>query len=146
MNNYRKSSHATYRCEYHFVWTPEYRYKVLMDDIKPKLQEILSNLCDWMEIELLEGAIMSDHVHLYLSVPPKHSLSQVMKVLKGKSAEILMKRYPKLLKRGYGNRHLWARGYFVTTVGINSDIIKRYVKNQFEEEENERQMRLWRDI
>lgn len=69
-----------------------------------------------------------------------------MKILKGKSAELLIKEYPKLLRRKYGDRNLWARGYFVTTVGINSEIIRKYVQNQVEEEERERQMRLWRDV
>jgi len=146
MNNYRKSAHATYRCEYHFVWTPKYRYKVLIENVKPRLQQILYNLCEWLDIDMIEGAIMSDHIHMYLSVPPKYSPSEVMKILKGKSAELLIREYPKLLRKKYGSRHLWSRGYFVTTVGMNSEVIRKYVQNQVEEEERERQLRLWRDV
>ena len=99
MEGYRKSSHAVYRCEYHFVWIPKYRYQVLVKDIKSRLKEILTELCEWLDIDILEGAIASDHVHMYMSVPPKHSPSHVMKILKGKSAEYLRKDFPELDKK-----------------------------------------------
>lgn len=144
MEGYNKSSHAIYRCEYHFVWVPKYRYHVLVREIKPRLREILMELCDWLDIRIIEGAICSDHVHMYLSVPPKFSPSQVMKVLKGKSAERLRKEYPELAKRYWG-LHIWARGYFVSTVGIDSSVIQKYVKDQVEEQIKEDQLGLWRD-
>ena len=128
MEGYSKSSHEIYRCEYHFVWVPKYRYHILIKEVKPRLKEILVGLCDWLDILIIEGAICSDHVHMYLSVPPKHSPSYVMKILKGKSAERLRKEFPELKKKYWG-MHLWARGYFVSTVGIDSEIIKQYVKN-----------------
>ena len=86
MQGYRKSSHAVYRCEYHFVWVPKYRYQVLVKEVKPRLKEILTELCEWL---VFEGAICSDHVHK--SMPPKYSPAQVMKVLKGKSLSIYAK-------------------------------------------------------
>ena len=98
MEGYRKSSHAVYRCEYHFVWIPKYRYQVLVKEIKSRLKEILTELCEWLDIDILEGAIASDHVHMYVSVPPKYSPSHVMKILKGKSAEYLRKDFPELGK------------------------------------------------
>ena len=82
MEGYRKSSHAVYRCEYHFVWVPKYRYQILVKDIKTRLKDILTELCEWMDITIIEGAICSDHIHMYVSVPPKHSPSHVMKILK----------------------------------------------------------------
>ena len=85
MQGYRKSSHATYRCEYHFVWIPKYRYQVLVKEIKSRLKEILIELCEWLDVDIMEGAIASDHVHMYVSVPPKYSPAHVMKILKGKS-------------------------------------------------------------
>ena len=145
MENYRKSSHATYRCEYHFVWIPKYRYRILLEDIRPRLREILSQLCDWQGITLLEGSICSDHVHMYLSVPPKLSPSQVMKILKGKSAELLSSEFSAIRKKCWG-RHVWARGYFVSTVGVNSEVIKKYVRNQEEELVREDQLRIWKDL
>ncbi len=144
MEDYNKSSHAIYRCEYHFVWVPKYRYQVLVKDVKQRLKEILSELCEWLDIGIIEGAVCTDHVHMYLSVPPKHSPSFVMKILKGKSAERLRDEFPNLRKRYWG-LHIWAHGYFVTTVGINSDVIKQYVREQQEAEMKEEDLRLWKD-
>ena len=144
MEGYSKSSHAIYRCEYHFVWVPKYRYHILIKEVKPRLKEILVGLCDWLDILIIEGAICTDHVHMYVSVPPKHSPSYVMKILKGKSAEGLRKEFPELNKRYWG-MHLWARGYFVSTVGIDSEIIKQYVKNQQDAEMKIEQLRIWKD-
>lgn len=143
MEDYDKSSHAVYRCEYHFVWVPKYRYHVLVKDLKPRLREILMELCNWLDIRIIEGAICSDHVHMYLSVPPKYSPSHVMKILKGKSAE-MRKEFPELGKKYWG-LHIWARGYFVSTVGIDSEVIRKYVKEQVEDQVRQEQLSLWRD-
>ena len=144
MEGYSKSSHAVYRCEYHFVWVPKYRYHVLVKEVKPRLRGILLELCEWLDIRIIEGAICSDHVHMYLSVPPKLSPSHVMKILKGKSAERLRNEFPELGKKYWG-MHIWARGYFVSTVGIDSTVIQQYVKEQVEEQLEEQQLGLWRD-
>ena len=144
MEGYQKSSHAVYRLEYHFVWVPKYRYHVLVKEVKPRLKEILVELCQWLDIAILEGAICSDHVHMCLSVPPKHSPAEVMKVLKGKSAERLREEFPELRKKYWG-MHIWARGYFVSTVGIDRETIRQYVKNQEEDHHREEQLRLWKD-
>ena len=144
MEGYNKSAHAVYRCEYHFVWIPKYRFHVLVQEVKHRLKEILVELCSWQEIRILEGAVCSDHVHMYLSVPPRLSPAQVMKILKGKSAERLREEFPRLRKRYWG-MHIWARGYFVSTVGIDREIIKSYVKKQGDEETREKQLKLWND-
>jgi putative transposase len=99
MNKFLKTSPVVYRCEYYFVWVPEYRYKVLGGEVRERLQDILTELCEWQEITILEGAIKEDHVHMYLSVPPKHSPSHVMKILKGKSAEYLAREFLELAKK-----------------------------------------------
>ena len=144
MEGYRKSSHAVYRCEYHFVWIPKYRYQVLLKEIKSRLKQILIELCEWLDIDIIEGAIASDHVHMCCSVPPKYAPSQVMKVLKGKSAEYLRRDFPELKKRYWG-LHIWPRGYFVSTVGIGREVIRKYVKEQQDNQIREAQLRLWRD-
>jgi len=144
MEGYRTSAHATYRCEYHFVWVPKYRYQVLINEVKPKLKGILVELCEWLDVEIIEGAIASDHVHMYLSVPPKYAPAQIMKILKGKSAEQLRKGFPELGKKYWG-MHLWARGYFVSTVGIDRDTVRNYVKKQQEDQIRVEQLRLWKD-
>ncbi len=142
MEKYRKSSHAIYQCKYHFVWVPKYRFKVLRGDVKEELKEKLYQLCENMDIEIIQGKILSDHVHIYLSIPPKYSPSEVMKKLKGKSAEHLCKKFPELKKRYWG-QHIWARGYFVTTGGVDDQTIQDYIENQQEEERKAEQLRLW---
>ncbi len=115
-----------------------------MNDIKKRLKEILVELCNWLDITIIEGAICSDHVHMYLSVPPKYSPAYVMKILKGKSAERLRKEFPELKKKYWG-LHIWARGYFVSTVGIDRDIIKQYVRNQQDSQIQKEQLLIWKD-
>ena len=145
MTSYRKSSHVYYKCEYHFVWIPKYRYGILIDQVKHRLEKILQDLCEWLDIIVIEGAICIDHIHMYLSIPPKHSPSYVMKILKGKSAELLMREY-KMFRKRYWKSNIWARGYFVSTVGINETAIKRYIQNQRDEEEKETQLRIWKEV
>ena len=144
MGNFLKTSHVVYRCEYHFLWVPKYRYKVLVEEVRERLKDILTELCEWQEITILEGAIKEDHVHMYLSVPPKHSPSHVMKILKGKSAEYLAREFPEMAKK-YRGMHIWARGYCVSTVGLNEEVIKEYIRKHQEEEIQEKQRRLWKD-
>ena len=115
-----------------------------MNDIKKRLKEILVELCNWLDITIIEGAICSDHVHMYLSVPPKYSPAYVMKILKGKSAERLRKEFPELKKKYWG-LHIWARGYFVSTVGIDRNIIKQYVRNQQDSQIQKEQLLIWKD-
>ena len=142
MDKYRKSSHSTYQCKYHFVWVPKYRFKILTGEVKDELQTILGQLCENMDIIILQGKIQSDHVHLYISVPPMYSPSEVMKKLKGKSAERLWKKFPELRKKYWG-QHVWARGYFVTTGGVDDEVIRKYIAEQEEEERKMEQLRLW---
>jgi len=144
MEKYRKSTHSTYLCKYHFVWVPKYRFKILTGEVKEELQTILGQLCENMDILILQGKIQSDHVHLYVSVPPMYSPSEVMKKLKGKSAERLWKRFPELRKKYWG-QHVWARGYFVTTGGIDDEVIRKYIAEQEDEERKLEQLRLWDD-
>lgn len=144
MEGYNRSSHAVYRCEYHFVWLPKYRYHVLVKEVKPQLKEILFELCNWFDITIIEGAICSDHVHMYLSVPPRYAPAEVMKLLKGESAERLREEFRELRKKYWG-MHIWARGYFVSTVGVDRDVIKQYVHQQQGQEIRGEQLRLGKD-
>lgn len=110
MKDYQKSSHAVYELKYHFVWITKYRYKILVGEIKEGLKQILAGLCDRYDIGLLEGEIMPEHVHLCLSAPPKYSPSEIMGRLKGKSALEMLRQFPELRKKYYG-QHIWGRGY-----------------------------------
>jgi len=102
----------------------------MFKEIRKDIGEILRTLCEYKNVELIQGSISADHVHMYVKIPPKLSVSEFMGYLKGKSALMIFDRYPQM-KRGHG-RHFWARGYYVSTVGINKDVIREYIKNQEE--------------
>ena len=136
LNKYRRLSHVTYDCRYHLVWVTKYRFKVVGDDVKLALKWSIKHTCDSMDIQIIEGAVGEEHVHLYLNIPPKYSISEVMKWVKGNSSEKLLKTFDKLSKQYWG-RHLWARGYFVSTIGISDEIIKQYIQKHKQEEEQE---------
>ena len=134
MGKYKKLSHVVYKCEYHIVWVPKYRFRILTGQVKQLIEEDIRMLCEWKKCEIQEMSVQSDHIHLVLSIPPKVSVSQMMGILKGKLAIKLFKSYPKLKQKPYWGNRFWARGYFVSTVGIDEEVIKRYVKYQEEEE------------
>jgi len=136
LKNYKKLAHVTYDCRYHIVWVTKYRFKVIGEEIKLALKWSIKHTCDWKGIEIIKGAVGEEHVHLYLQIPPKYSISDVMQWIKGKSSEKLLKSFPKLEKQYWG-RHLWARGYFVSTVGITDEVIKKYIEKHRQEEEQE---------
>ena len=98
------------------------------------IEEDIRLLCEWKKCEIQEMSVQIDHIHLVLSIPPKVSVSQMMGILKGKLAIKLFKSYPKMKEKPYWGNHFWARGYFVSTVGIDEEVIKRYVKHQEKEE------------
>ncbi len=137
MSKYRKLSHVIFKCDYHIVWVPKYRLRILKGDIKDFVEGNIRSLCEWKQCEVEELNIQEDHVHLLVSVPPKVSISNLLGVLKGKTAIKLFKSYPQLKKKPYWGNHFWARGYFVSTVGLDEDMIKRYVKYQEKEEKRE---------
>jgi putative transposase len=136
-SKYRKLSHVVYKCDYHIVWTPKYRYKVLFGEVKQLVEQDIKMLCEWKGSEIIEMNVQLDHVHIVVSIPPKVSVSVLMGTLKGKLAIKLFKTYPKLKKKPYWGNHFWSRGYFVNTVGIDEDMIRRYVKYQEGEDKKE---------
>jgi len=140
MSKYKKLSHVIYKCDYHIVWVPKYRFRILQGQVKNLVEEDIRMLCEWKGAEILEMNVQVDHIHLVVSLPPKISVSSFMGILKGKLAIKLFKSYPVLKKKPYWGNHFWARGYFVSTIGIDEEIIKKYVKYQEEQEkQNESQ-------
>ena len=137
MSRYKKLSHVVYKCDYHIVWVPKYRYRILKGAVKEHLEKDLRMLCEWKKAEIVEVNIQEDHVHLIISIPPKISVSEMMGIIKGKTAIKIFKSYPELKKKPYWGNHFWARGYFVNTVGVDEEMIRRYVKYQEEEEKRE---------
>ncbi|WP_268224958.1 IS200/IS605 family transposase [Sinomicrobium oceani] len=134
MGKYKKLSHVVYKCDYHIVWVPKYRFRILQGDIKELVSHDVRMLCEWKGCEVVELNVQEDHIHLLVSVPPKVSISKLMGTLKGKIAIKLFKSYPRLKKKPYWGNHFWARGYFVSTVGLDEETIKKYVKYQEKEE------------
>jgi putative transposase len=127
-------SHSKWLCKYHIVFTPKYRRKVIYYQLRADIQKIIKDLCKWKGIEIVEGHMMSDHVHLLLSIPPKYSISQIMGYLKGKSAMMIFERHANL-KYKFGNRHFWAEGYYVSTVGLNTATIQKHIREQEKEDQ-----------
>ena len=122
-------AHTKWMCKYHIVFTPKYRRKVIYNQIRKDIGEIMQELCKYKGVEIIEGHMMPDHVHMLLSIPPKYSESSVMGYLKGKSALMIFERHANL-KYKYGNRHFWCEGYYVSTVGLNEETIKKYIAEQ----------------
>jgi len=120
-------AHTKWLCKYHVVFTPKYRRKIIYNQIRVDIRDIIKDLCKWKGVEILEGHMMADHVHLLLSIPPKYSVSQIMGYLKGKSAMMVFDRHSNL-KYKFGNRHFWAEGYYVSTVGFNEATIAKYIR------------------
>ena len=142
MSEFNKLAHAVWLCKYHIVWCTKYRFKVLSKDIRVSVRDILRQLCEWKKIEIIEGNVQVDHVHLVISIPPKFSVSETVGFLKGKSAIRIFDMHHEL-KRRYWGRHFWAKGYCVSTVGLDEDKIKKYVKFQRHQDQKVEQMKLW---
>ena len=122
-------AHTKWMCKYHIEFTPKYRRKIIYNQIRKDIGEIMQELCKYKGVEIIEGHMMPDHVHMLLSIPPKYSVSSVMGYLKGKSALMIFERHANL-KYKYGNRHFWCEGYYVSTVGLNEETIKKYIAEQ----------------
>ena len=136
-SKYKKLSHVVYKCDYHIVWTPKYRFRVLFGEVKSLIENDLRMLCEWKGVEVIELNVQIDHIHVVCSIPPKVSVSELLGTLKGKLAIKVFKSYPKLKQKPYWGNHFWSRGYFVATVGIDEDMIRRYVKYQEGEDKKE---------
>ena len=122
-------AHTKWMCKYHIVFTPKYHRKIIYNQLRLDIQQIIKDLCKWKGIEIIEGHMMPDHVHLLLSIPPKYSISAVMGYLKGKSAMMMFDKHANL-KYKFGNRHFWSEGYYVSTVGLNEATVKKYIREQ----------------
>ena len=128
-NEIKKLEHSSYRCQYHIVFAPKYRRKVIYGELKADIGKILRKLCNEKKVEIIEAEACSDHIHMLVSIPPKISVSSFMGYLKGKSALMIFDKHANL-KYKFGNRYFWAEGYYVSTVGLNEAAIKKYIQEQ----------------
>ena len=139
MREWQSQSHAKWYCRYHVVWVPKYRKKAMFGQLRSGVGKILRELCRQHGVELIEGKTLPDHVHLCLSIPPKYSVANTVGFLKGKSAIAIHRRYLGK-QRNFTGFHFWARGYCVSTVGLDEDVVRTYIRNQ--EDEQKRQLDL----
>jgi putative transposase len=126
-------AHTKWNCKYHIVFAPKFRRKEIYGKYKADIGKILRELCAWKGVEIIEAHACVDHIHMYVSIPPKLSVSGFVGFLKGKSALILFERHANL-KYKYGQRHFWCRGFYVDTVGRNEKAIQEYIRNQEKED------------
>jgi putative transposase len=143
MKHFNKLAHAVWQCKYHVVWCPKYRFRILKGEIGKTVREIIRQLCEWKKVEILEGNIQHDHIHLVLSVPPKYSISEFVGFIKGKSA-IKIFDMNLTLKKRYWGRHFWSKGYCVSTIGLDEDQIRKYVRKQLHKDKIMEQRKLWK--
>ena len=126
-------AHTKWNCKYHIVFTPKYRRQIIYRQISADIGQIIRTLWARKGITIIEAAALPDNIHLYVEIPPKYSVSEIVGYLKGKSSLMIFDRHANL-KYKYGNRHFWCRGYYVDTVGKNKKIISEYIRNQLEED------------
>ena len=128
MPDYRTGAHTVYDIKYHVVWVTKYRFSVLSGEIAVRARDIIRDICMQHEVRILKGHVSREHVHLFVSAPPRLSVSRMMQYIKGKSSRRLQEEYP-TLRRRYWGRHIWARGYFCATSGtVTDEMIKAYIE------------------
>lgn len=142
MSRFRKLSHAIWHCQYHLVWVPKYRYRVLKDMVGQEVYNCIQVFCGQKECEVIELNVQPDHIHALLMVPPKVSISTLVGTLKGRSAIRVFKQFQYLKEKPYWGNHFWAPGYCVDTVGLDAEMIRAYVKYQEDRERRSEQLKL----
>ncbi len=141
MSDYRSLNHSRWECKYHIVFIPKYRKKRIFGQIKRYLGEVFHRLARQKESLIEEGHLMSDHVHMMISIPPKYSVAQVVGFIKGKSAIHIAREFAGR-KRNFVGQSFWARGYFVSTVGRDEAVIREYIRRQEQEDRRLEQLKL----
>jgi len=134
-------NHSRWECKYHVVFIPKYRKKAIFGQLRSELGEVLRRLAEQKESRIEEGHLQRDHVHMMISIPPKYAVSQVIGYIKGKSAIHIARHYMER-KRNFVGQHFWARGYFVSTVGRDEEVIREYIRHQEQEDRRIDQMNL----
>ena len=142
MDERESLNHTQWECKYHVIFIPKYRRKALYRELRRYLREVFRRLAEQKESRIEEGHLMPDHVHMMIAIPPKYAVSQVIGYIKGKSAIHLARTYGER-KRNFVGQHFWARGFFVSTVGRDEEVVREYIRKQEEEDKRLDQMGLW---
>ena len=143
MDKIESLNHTKWECKYHVVFIPKCRRKTLYGELRKQLGEVFRALAQHKESRIEEGHLMPDHVHMMISIPPKYAVSNVVGYIKGKSAIHMAREYGER-KRNFVGQHFWARGYCVSTVGRDEEVIRNYIRHQEKEDERLEQLGLWR--
>ncbi len=141
MPDYKSLTHTRWDCKYHVVFIPKRRQKLIYGHLRRYLGEILHELARRKSAEILEGHMMRDHIHMCISIPPKYAVSHVVGYIKGKSAIAIARRF-KGKQRNFNGENFWARGYFVSTVGLDEEVVREYIRHQEENDKRRDQMQL----
>ena len=142
MNTYESLSHSKWECKYHIVFIPKYRRKALYCELRKHFGSVFRELASHRQSYIEEGHLLVDHVHMLISIPPKHAVCHVVGYIKGKSAIHLARVYEGR-HRNFTGHHFWARGYFVSTVGRDEALIRDYIQKQEAEDRRLEQLKLW---
>ena len=143
MSRFKKLSQSIWHCQYYIVWVPKYRYKVLKGEIARDIENLMRAFSQRLECEIVELNVQIDHVHLLVMIPPKLSISSYVGQMKGRVAIRILNKYKKLRQKPYWGNQFWAKGYCVDTVGLDSEMIRKYVKYQEKNEKRVEQQRLF---
>ena len=133
MQDINSLSHSKWNCKYHIVFAPKYRRKVFFEGNRRDILCILGELCKWKDVKIITAEACSNHIHMFLAIPPKYSISSFMGYLKGKSSVMIYEKWGNI-KYKYRNREFWCRGYYVDTAGKNAEVIRKYIDNQLYED------------
>ena len=136
MSRFMKASHSLWHCQYHIIWTPKYRFRVLKGDVKKEVEACIRLFSDQLNCIIVELNVVEDHIHLLVKIPPKIAVSKFVGVIKGRTAIRVFKKFPKLKNKPYWGNHFWAQGYCVDTVGLDAEKIQKYVKYQEKHDHN----------
>ena len=143
MENIQSLRHTVWDCKYHVIWIPKYRRKILYGQLRKELAPVIKELAREKQSEVLEGELAVDHVHMLVSIPPKYAVAQVIGFVKGKSAIHVARMFGR--RRNFVGQSFWARGYCVSTAGLDEEAIREYIRNQEEVDKKLEQMRLFED-
>jgi putative transposase len=140
MSRFKKLSQTIWHCQYHIVWTPKYRYRVVKGDIAEEVDSCIMMFSDQLHCEVIERSVQTDHVHLVVMIPPKTAVSDYVGTVKGRTAIRVLNKFRRLKEKPYWGNHFWSRGYCADTVGLDSEMVRKYVKYQETKERREEEI------
>jgi putative transposase len=141
MSRFRKLSYTIWHCQYHMVWVPKYRFKILTGSVGEEVRNCVRAFAEQMKSEIVELNVRPDHVHLLAMVPPKTSISDYVGTMKGRTAIRVFNKFRDLKQKPYWGNHFWSKGYCVDTVGLDEEMIRKYVKYQEEREQRQEMLK-----